>query len=739
MNYYSDLNAQERANLGTYLGTDNQVWDNAWQNLMNSFKTGTTYSDANKSILLQRFFEDAPNGFTDLGDGTYLINDSVNDRGQGYIYDPRSGFTQRRHLSEFSNQNESIRKAYEEILYKNINDKYGTNYHNRNYISFEKGGIIKSQLGGAVLKPYNVDDQYKEEGAVNNVETRTQKAKSKYIDSDNKSAANPNAGLTAGQKARIGYAIADIGSAVAAFAPGVGTAWSAGLGLTSTFGNFLSDLADDAVTAGEMWKNFGMNLGMDALGLIPGGGAASKMGKVIKSLKTIVPTIIALPGVVSMFGNSPEIATSWKKAFDGDPENGGSKMTYQDYMNILQVLNVAAAGTNIARNAYKSSKRTTTQVDKIAVDVTEKSGTDAGKRRALVLEGDDAVNFRKAQAEGKAQEFIDSIEGGNNYTINETTKFNRGKFWGKDSDGEFHFFNQNPLGFTSTGKSNTLQVKFDNKTGTLYAATGWRGGADLTDADLINMSGKQKLSDFQSTQQKRVDNYIKGLRETAKAYGAKTAKHKEHLQSTKEAISSTETSINNTKAQYAAQENIRNSQNQLAANIESQRLGTGRKDAVDAIRQARGDIERLENQKAKLKSETGRQKKQEEIDALRDFILEKQKYLSDNSRGNLIRARQTALAAESKMSDLQIETDKLQHMLDRLNPHKANLEKRIETHSKAFERLVAFKPITRQFNGKSYTFGNSLSESDLISQGLFKQGGSINRNKINKFLNYAKR
>lgn len=739
MNYYSDLNAQERANLGTYLGTDNQVWANAWQNLMNSFKTGTTYADANKGILLQRFFEDAPNGFTDLGDGTYLINDSVNDRGQGYIYDPRSGFTQRRHLSEFANQNESIRKAYEEILYKNINDKYGTNYHNRNYISFEKGGIIKSQLGGAVLKPYNVDNQYKEEGAVKGVETKTQKAKNKYIDSDNKSAANPNAGLTTGQAARIGYAAADIASAVSAFFPGAGTVISAATGLGSTFGNFISDWADDAVTVGEMWKNFGMNLGMDALGLIPGGGAANKMGKVVKGLKTIVPTIMALPGVISMLGNSPEIAASWKKAFDGDPENGGSKMTYQDYMNILQVLNVAAAGTNIARNAYKSSKRTTTQVDKIAVDVTEKSGTDAGKHRALVLEGDDAVNFRKAQAEGKAQEFIDSIEGGNNYTINETTKFNRGKFWGKDSEDEFHFFNQNPLGFTSTGKSNTLQVKFDNKTGELYASTGWRGGSDLMDADLVSMSGKQKLSDFKSTQQKRVDNYIKGLRETAQAYASKTAKHKEHLQSTKEAISSTETSLNNTKAQYTAQENIRNKQNQLAADIESQRLGTGRKEAIDAIRDARSDIKRLEEQKAKLKTEQARQKKQEEINTLREIISKKQGYLSDNSRGNLVRAKQSAIEAESKMSDLQIETDKLQRMLDRLNPHKANLEKRIGTHSKAFERLVAFKPITRQFNGADYTFGNSLSESDLISQGLFKQGGSINRNKINKFLSYAKR
>jgi hypothetical protein len=100
------------------------------------------------------------------------------------------------------------------------------------------------------------------------------------------------------------------------------------LGLTSTIGNFISDIGDDAVTAGEMWRNLGLNLGMDALGLIPGGGAASKMGKIVRGLKTVVPALIALPGVGSMLANSPEIANSWKKAFDGDPENGGSKMSY---------------------------------------------------------------------------------------------------------------------------------------------------------------------------------------------------------------------------------------------------------------------------------------------------------------------------------------------------------------------------------------------------------------------------
>jgi hypothetical protein len=95
-------------------------------------------------------------------------------------------------------------------------------------------------------------------------------------------------------------------------------------------------------------------------------------------------------------------------------------------MNILQVLNVAAGAVNIGRNVYQSSKKVTTKTDQIAVDVTDKSG----KRRALVLEGDDATKFKEANESGKAQEFLDEIEGG--YKINEVTTGNHGKFWGKD-------------------------------------------------------------------------------------------------------------------------------------------------------------------------------------------------------------------------------------------------------------------------------------------------------------------
>ena len=739
MNYYTDLNANERSKHGTYLGDDNQTWQTAYDALMKSLRDGTEYSDKNKGIILQRYFEDARNGFTDLGDGTWLVNESLGDKGTAYIYDPKSGYLQRRHISEFANSNANIKRAYEDLLYKHINAQYGTDYNNRNYVQFEMGGVIKAQLGAAVLSPYDVKDQYREKAAADGVSTQTQVARDNYMNDKHESAANAATGWDGKAKARVSYAIADLGSAIAAFFPGYGTAISAGTGLYSTFGNFITDWGDDAVTAGQMWKNFGMNLGMDALGLIPGGGSASKMGKIIKGLKTTVPIIIATPGVATMLANSPEIAASWKKAFDGDPENGGSKMTYQDYMNILQVLNVAAGATNIARNTVKSAKVSTKQPDKLAIDVVEK-GTN--NRKALVLEGDDVAKFKEANAKGEAQKFIDEIEGGNQFTINEVTVSNKGKFWGKGDDGKTHVFNQNPFGRTGTGSANTLDIKFDSRTGKYYTDTGWKGGADLMDGNLVSMKGKQTLDQFKATQQGRVDNYIAGLRQKAKSYGDRTAEYKQHLDRTSGKISSVEADIKAKTNEFNQQQTIRDAQNQIATDIATQRAGTSRKDAADAIRKARQEITRLENEKASISGKGKKKKiaaKDKLIEQQQKLIEQKLELIRSTSKKKMTMAQQAATKANDNMSNLQIETSKLNDMLNRLNKHKGNLETRINTHSSAFDRLSKFKPMVRKFNDVDYTFGKKLDEAALLKEGLFKQGGSIDRNKINKFLNYAKR
>lgn len=747
MNWYGDLNQFQKTSYGTYLGRDNQKWNQAWVSYTNSLKGGPAYTDKNLGILLQGTFESQPNGFIDLGDGKYLIRDSVTDNGQGTVYDPTSGYTDTVFLGDLAGGNEEIKNVYKQLAYKYANDKYGTKYEDRPDIFKEGGELIpKNQYGNKVVYDWETtNDSIEPKAKAKGVSTKTQAARDQYINSDNKSEDNPNAGLTASQKARIGYAVLDLTSAVSAFAPGAGTAISAGTGLTSTFGNLWSDLTDDAVTTGQAWKNFGMNLGMDALGLIPGGGAASKMGKIVKSLKTVVPTLIAIPGVASMLANAPDIAESWKKAFDGDPEEGGSKMNYQDYMNILQVLNVATAGSNIARNAYKTAKKTTVKSDRIAVDVTDARGN----RKALVLEGDDVDNFRAANDEGKAQEFIDKIEGGNKYKINETTESNAGKFWGRDQNDKFHLFNQNPFGRRGTGKANILEIRSEKltdfwgnpqttKKGTpktrMYAETG-RWESDLTGRDLIHTKGKENLDSWKATQQAAVEAPFTAWREKAAHYKARTDKAVELRGRVDADIQAKTASKSDVEAQIAARQQTIDESIAEANHIQNWLDAGGVATAKKTIKSARAKISKLKKSKA---GKTPMQKRDinQRIAALEADIAKAKGELAANTPEAVLAAQDKASTSDTEKSSLQVEIDKLQSMLDNLTGRRDRLHTRATTHSAEYDAIKNFTPVKKTFNDVEYTFDVSPELKSL--DGLFKQGGSINRNKINKFLNYAK-
>ena len=745
-NWYYDANNKELSKHGTFLKT-HEDWGNAWNNLMTSFKTGTQYNDKNINVLLQGTFETAPNGFIDLGDGTYLIKESVNDSGLGTIYDPKSGYTNTVFLGDYAGNNDQVKRLYEQLGYNYINNKYNTNYNNRPDV-FEEGGkmIPKHQHGDKVIYNWGTSsDRIKDRAQANNVSVQTQMAKDQYMHSKNKSVDNPNAGWDAKHYARLGSAVVDLSAAIAGFVPGGGTAYAAGAGLLSTGTNFITDLADDAVTVGESFRNLGLNLGMDLLGLIPGGGAASKMGKIVKTLKNTAPLIIALPGVAHMLSNSPEIAKSWKRAFDGED---GEKMTYQDYMNILQVLNTATGITNISTNAYKSAKKAPKKQDVIAVEVFDKKGN----KKALVLEGDDVEAFKTANDNNEAQKFINKIEGGKDYTISEITTSNKGKFWGKDQNDKFHLFNQNPFGQTGTGKAKILNVRNEtvtdfwgrpvkNKKGKpqtrLYAETGrWDADLGLNKGELIHTKGKTKFDDWQKQHQTDLDNQFNDWREKATQYKTKTDQAIRLRNEVDARIATHTKNKADVDAQIAAKQRIIDDSGAEATRIQDW-LDAGGVDAANrTIRNARARINRLEKSK---KGKTPMQKRDinVEIDQLKADIAAAKGEIAKNTPEAVLAAQNEVANATTEQSNLQIETAKLQALLDNLQTRRSGLHTRATTHSAEYNSIKDFKPIKKVFNGDEYTFDVKSELKNLDN--LFKQGGSINRNKLNKFLNYGKR
>lgn len=162
--------------------------------------------------------------------------------------------------------------------------------------------------------------------------------------------------FTATDIARISAAGMDVASALSAFVPVYGTAASAGTGLISSLTNFGADMFDKSVSAGDMWKNLGTNIAMDAVGLVPGFGTAGKAGKITKTLIKYVPKIVTALSAANTL--SPESRASWAKLASNE------SLTVKDWQNIAAGCSALAGVSRGAVghfNAHTMAKGTKTK------------------------------------------------------------------------------------------------------------------------------------------------------------------------------------------------------------------------------------------------------------------------------------------------------------------------------------------------------------------------------------------
>lgn len=162
--------------------------------------------------------------------------------------------------------------------------------------------------------------------------------------------------FTATDIARISAAGMDVASALSEFVPVYGTAASAGTGLISSLTNFGADMFDKSVSAGDMWKNLGTNIAMDAVGLVPGFGTAGKAGKITKTLIKYVPKIVTALSAANAL--SPESRASWAKLASNE------SLTVKDWQNIAAGCSALAGVSRGAVghfNAHTMAKGTKTK------------------------------------------------------------------------------------------------------------------------------------------------------------------------------------------------------------------------------------------------------------------------------------------------------------------------------------------------------------------------------------------
>lgn len=237
----------------------------------------------------------------------------------------------------------------------------------------KEGGIIKLQYGGFVEddSAYNA---YREQFAKKKEEKKQQiQAKAKATDrTPEQVEAGERKPMADGQDweyedyARLVSAGADVGSMIASFVPGYGTAASAALGVGSTIGNFTADLADESVGVGSAFLNAGAGLGMDLVGLIPGLGAAGKGSKIVKNLLKVAPKLITIWSASTSFAPAMQ-------AFNKLKDKGAKEMTVGDWKALANGLTAAAGATRWGASAARN-KRLTNQHGLPYRTVTTKSG-----------------------------------------------------------------------------------------------------------------------------------------------------------------------------------------------------------------------------------------------------------------------------------------------------------------------------------------------------------------------------
>lgn len=325
----------------------------------------------------------------DLGDGNYGIPGTYNYDNWSFVsYNPST--KQYKETSMLAND------SYKKLLAHPEYDK-------RHPAKKENGGVVKFQSGGDTKEAAYL--KYRQQFAKKKEEKKQQiQAKAKATDrTPEQVEAGERKPMADGQDweyedyARLVSAGADVGSMIASFVPGYGTAASAALGVGSTIGNFTADLADESVGVGSAFLNAGAGLGMDLIGLIPGLGAAGKGSKIVKNLLKVAPKLIAIWSASTSFAPAMQ-------AFNKLKDKGAKEMTVDDWKALADGLTAAAGvtrwGAAAAKNKINTHKYGTT-----TRTVTTKSG------KQVQMSEEEFQRIKRASGIEGQNEALQAVEG----------------------------------------------------------------------------------------------------------------------------------------------------------------------------------------------------------------------------------------------------------------------------------------------------------------------------------------
>ena len=667
-------------------------------------------------------------------------------------FDPVTGEIRHAFLGDIEEEKEAMRRKWRIANgYAHESDKYT--------VTAKDGGVISMQYGGDFSLKDWVNSELEKETAArakeNNNTVEVQKARDRTagivgIAPAENTIKDQNAKFSAAEYARLGSIAADITSIILDPVSGVA------VGLGSSLANFGADMMDDGIDWGDV-KNFGINVGFDLLGAIPIIGDAVGTGsKVARNVIKWVPRLMALVAAkqgVQNWDGMMESLSKFKSIEDA------KTLTVQDWRNIAQSISLAMGGIRGVKNKVQQvqTKKAAKVEGALGITIIDKSNPNSPVTKQILVDGDVAKKIRqsdgsKAQVEAelsKLDVFKDKF--GENGTFEVSTKNNGERqipFHRKEQGGEKSW---EWRGWRKEGKGQISDVyDFDIVTGRQVNGIfspikkirqklndkhlGWirkyskgqyddyRGAKTVDqaiDAEIANL--KQALLDQAGKVKSSMDNRATRVGEVEQALVPERARLEELKQ----------------KLNGVADEATLKT-NESSASKVNEKAKTSVQKLNDAITDLEKQITSVRNAPLSSKDPKGYQRKQEISDLQRKL---------DNLR-NQHRVEQQAQQLHQKaLDDIQAQ------LKDRSDLSKAESEiQRLEkilpqlqrtNHTNAYKKLQAMIQDYRQrysnIRGRQVTWDDTnkvLADAGITD--AFKHGGSVNRNKLNKFINYAK-
>lgn len=214
----------------------------------------------------------------------------------------------------------------------------------------KEGGVITAQLGTKFTKvedaPSVTRPKISEEQAKKN-----QAAHQSFTGRSNASLGNDKDITDAGgviktsDKVRLGAAMADLASVGLGFVPGANLA-STGIGVGSSLAEFGADWASDGLDLGDAGR-LAMNLGMDALSLIPVGKtlkATRALGKIRKNIPLIMTAVNAANFL------DPTLRAEYSKTLSKLTKGDIKSLNTGDFKNLSAIASTVLMGKNLAQS-----------------------------------------------------------------------------------------------------------------------------------------------------------------------------------------------------------------------------------------------------------------------------------------------------------------------------------------------------------------------------------------------------